>query len=284
MSEVTPAALCSLPSGMHFTLLLHQDAISRKLGALLQAAAVRGNRVLRAGELLDFYGRPSHPVRLSGFGEDAWAMSSIRVPCIPLSERLPVLNDEEQQRIAENLQPKLLAFRFSNYLAACATNFDNSNFAIPLRELSASLAAATPADINLQMELHTLLQEEDTELKSASWVAPNTVIIEAILAHCREAKMQSVDVGAIAEMAGKILEGRGGRCRLDPGEVGRRIKSLGFPTEPRDARGVKLRLTNAVCVRAQELAHRFDVPGARDVNVGVGDVGQIKYRPVPIPD
>ena len=263
MGEVTPAALCSLPSGMHFTLLLHQDAVSRKLAALLKATSVRGNPVLRAGELLDFYGAQAILCG-SGFGEDTWAISSIRVPCIPLSERLPVLNSEEQQRIAEDLQPKLLAFRFSNYLAACATTFDNSKFAIPLQELSASLAAATPADIHLQQELHTLLQEEDTEIKSASWVDPNTVIIEAILAHCREAKMQSVYVGAIAEMAGKILEGRGESRRLDPGEIGRRIKSLGFPAAPRDARGVKLRLTNAVCVRAQELAHQFDVPGARE--------------------
>jgi hypothetical protein len=90
------------------------------------------------------------------------------------------------------------------------------------------------------------------------------VIIEAILVHCREAKMQSVYVGAIAEMAQKILEGRGESRRLDPGETGRRIRNLGFSAEPRDARGVKLRLTNEVCVRAHELAHRFDVPAVRE--------------------
>lgn len=138
MSEVTPAALCSLPSGMRFTLLLHQDAVSRKLAALLKATAVRGNPVLRAGELFDFYGAQAILCG-SGFSEDTWAMSSIRVTCIPISERLPVLSDEEQQCIAENLQPKLLAFRFSNFLAACATSFDNSKFAIPLQDLRLAL-------------------------------------------------------------------------------------------------------------------------------------------------
>ena len=127
-----------------------------------------------------------------------------------------------------------------------------------------SLAAATPEDADLQGELHALLEEESAEIEAANWVDPNTVIVEAILAHCREAKMQSVYVGEIAAMAGKILEGRGDLRRLDAGETGRRIKNLGFSAEPRDAKGVKLRLTNEVCVRAHELAHHFDVPAVRE--------------------
>jgi hypothetical protein len=76
--------------------------------------------------------------------------------------------------------------------------------------------------------------------------------------------MESVYVGGIAEMAEKILEGRGEGRKLDPGEVGRRIKTLGFSTEARDARGVKLRLTTTVCVRVHELAHQCNVPGVHE--------------------
>jgi hypothetical protein len=54
---------------------------------------------------------------------------------------------------------------------------------------------------------------------------------------------------------------------------------LGFSTEPRDARGVKLLLTTAVCVRAHDLAHQLSVPAARECEcnaVGsVGGVGEI---------
>jgi hypothetical protein len=263
MSAVTPAGLCTLPSGMRLTLLLQQEAISPKLAALLKAASVRGNPILRAGQLRDLFGAQ---VILcdAGFDEETWVASSIRVPCVPTAGRLPVLNAEQQQRIAEEFQAKLLGFRLSHYPAASVTSFDTSKFTFPLQQLAMGLAAATPEDAELQAELHVLLQEENAEIEAANWVNPNTVIVEAILAHCREAKMQSVYVGEIAAMAGKILEGRGGLRRLDAGETGRRIKNLGFSAEPRDARGVKLRLTNGVCVRAHELAHRFDVPAVRE--------------------
>ena len=263
MSAVTPSGLCSLPSGMLLTLLLQHESISPKLAALLKAASIRENPVLRAGQLRDLFGAQ---VILcdEGFDEGAWVASSIRVPCIPTSGRLPVLDTEQQQRIADKFQAALLAFRFTNYRAACVTSFDPSKFAIPLQQLAMSLAAATPGDAELQAELHTLLKEENAEIDAANWVDPNTVIVEAILAHCREAKSKSVYVGEIAVMAGKILEGRGSLRRLDAGETGRRIKNLGFSAEPRDAKGVKLRLTNEVCGRAHELAHQFDVPAVRE--------------------
>jgi hypothetical protein len=60
-----------------------------------------------------------------------------------------------------------------------------------------------------------LLEEESAEIEAANWVDPNTVIVEAILAHCREVKLQSVYVGEIAAMAGKILERRGEPVRVE---------------------------------------------------------------------
>ena len=41
---------------------------------------------------------------------------------------------------------------------------------------------------------------------------------------------------------------------VDPGAFGKRLKLLGFATEPRDAKGKKLRLTEAVGARALQLA------------------------------
>ena len=169
MSAVTPAALCSLPSGMRLTLLLQQEAISPKLAAVLKAASVRGNPVLRAGQLLDLF---CAQVILcdADFDEEARVASSIRVPCMPTSGRLPVLNTELQQRIAEEFQAKLLGFRLSHYPAACATSFNTSKFAFPLRQLAMSLAAVTPEDADLQDELHALLEEESAEIEAENWI------------------------------------------------------------------------------------------------------------------
>jgi hypothetical protein len=268
LASVSPAGFCSLPSGMRFTLLLRDTNTSAKLSNLLGAAIRRDNPILKGGELRDLFGAQAILCE-TGFGVEGWSAGSICVPCLPSGQALPILDHAAQARIVKEYQPSLLAFRFANYESASSTRFDCSQFATPLQELAAALAAATPGDADLQRELHALLQDDNSEMESANWVDPNTVIVEAILVHCREAKMESAYVGAIAEMAEQILHGRGERRKLDPGEVGRRIKNLGFPTEPRDARGVKLRFTNAVCVRAQDLALQLKVPVCTMAGVGL---------------
>ena len=50
-------------------------------------------------------------------------------------------------------------------------------------------------------------------------------------------------VAEISNIAQAILNGRGDDSTIDPGAFGKRLKSLGFVTEPRDAKGKKLRLT-----------------------------------------
>jgi hypothetical protein len=275
LAALSPGEFSSLPSGMHLTLLLGETSISPRLANLLEAAIVRGSLISKGGALRDLFGAQAILCD-TGFDDDIWPLATIQIPCVPIPDRLQALDSEQQRKIVEEFQPRLLAFRISNYAAARATQFDSSQFSIPLRELSATLAAATPGDIELQSQLHELLHEEDREIKAKNRVEPNTVIVEAILLQCREAKLESIYVGEIAEAAEELLEGRGEGRRLDPGEVGRRIKNLGFATEPRDAWGVKLRLGNETCVRAHDLAHQFDAPGVRECPCrNVGNVGQI---------
>jgi DNA-directed RNA polymerase subunit RPC12/RpoP len=111
-----------------------------------------------------------------------------------------------------------------------------------------------------QAELHVLLEDENREVKPARWVSPGAVVIESLPALCREAKKPTAYVGEIADIAQVILKGRGENRNLDAGEVGRRLRAPGFTTEPRDSKGVKLRLSNAVCVWVQELATQFAIP------------------------
>jgi hypothetical protein len=275
LTALGPADFCSLPSGAGFTLLVSQTILSKKLSNLLDAAIRRDSAIPKGGELRDLFGAQVI-LRDAGFG-DAWPPGSIRIPCMSISEQLPVLDSEQEGRIVEELQPKLLGFRLSEFQAACTTRFDASNFAMALREPAAILAAATPGDVELQMELRGLLYEQTMQIMEENWVDLNTVIIESILFYCREGKMESVYVGEIAKVAEKILEGRGVARKIDPGEAGRRIRNLGFSTEPRDARGVKLRLNDAVCARAQELALQLDVPSVGESQCRhVGNEGKIE--------
>ena len=56
------------------------------------------------------------------------------------------------------------------------------------------------------------------------------------------------------------MKGRGEDSTIDPGAFGKCLKQLGFVTEPRDAKGKKLRLTEAVRDRALQLARDLEIP------------------------
>ena len=75
-----------------------------------------------------------------------------------------------------------------------------------------------------------------------------------------ESSGEAVYVSELSNLAQALLNGRGGDSRIDPGAFGKRLKLLGFVTEPRDAKGKKLRLTEAVHSRALRLARDLDIP------------------------
>jgi hypothetical protein len=123
------------------------------------------------------------------------------------------------------------------------------------------LAAATPDDAELQAEVFELLGEEDAESRSARWIDLSVIAVEAVLVACHESPGKAVYVSELSNIAQALLNGRGDASTIDPGAFGRRLKLLGFVTEPRDAKGKKLRLTEAVRERALQLARDLDIPG-----------------------
>ena len=263
LSDVTSASLRTLPSGMHFTLLIRQPLISPRLSNLLLAATRRSTAIPHGGELLDLFGAQIIWCD-EKFDSGTWPQALLRVPGVSTGDKLSKLNDEMRNQIADEFQSKLLAYRFARYVEAKGNQYDSSKFAMPLRGLANSLAAATPKDVELQAELAVLLEDENNEIRSANWVDLNSVIVESVLVVCREAAKQNVYVGELAEIVGVILKGRGEEGSIDAGEVGRRLKTLGFSTEPRDAKGVKLHLSNKVAAHAQNLANQFEAPGAAE--------------------
>ena len=206
LSDVTSASLRTLPSGMHFTLLIRQPLISPRLSNLLLAATRRSTAIPHGGELLDLFGAQIIWCD-EKFDTGTWPQALLRVPCVSNGNKLLKLDDEARSQIADDFQPKLLAYRFARYAEAKGNQYDSSKFAMPLRGLANSLAAATPKDVELQAELAVLLEDEDNGIRSANWVDLNSVIIESVLVVCREAAKQNVYVGELAEIAGGILKG-----------------------------------------------------------------------------
>jgi hypothetical protein len=263
MTGLTPAGLRSLPSGAGFTFLISQPTISDTLERLLNDASRRDQKIPFRGGLLDLFGAQVIHADSIPFGERL-VLRSIQIPMIPGGAQLPVFDPEVQHRVTADFQPKLLNFGRANLSAAHNLRFDSSKFIFPLREFAHSIAAATPDDAELQAEVFDLLQEKDAEIRDGKWIELSAVAVEAILVAWYESAGGVSYISDLAAIAQEILKGRGELSVIDPGALGKRLKLLGFRTEPRDAKGMKIRLTEDVCRRARQLARDLGIPEIND--------------------
>ncbi len=181
---------------------------------------------------------------------------------VPGGAQLPVFDPEMQHRVAIDFQGKLLNFRRTNLSAVCKLEYDSSKFTFSTRTLAHAIATGTPDDRELQADLFDLFREKDDELLAERWTALRSVAIEALLVAGHDSPGGLVYVSELAAIAQEILQRRGGDGAIDPGTFGKQLKLLGFLTEPRDAKGIKIRMNEDVCRRARQLARDF---GARDI-------------------
>jgi len=263
MTGLTPAGLRSLPSGAGFTFLVSQPTISDKLEALLDNASHRDQKIPYRGGLLDLFG--AQVIHTESIPADEFlSYRSIMIPMIPGGAQLPVLDPDFQHRLTEDFQAKLLNFRRANLRLARNLQFDSSKFVLPLRSLAHAVVAATPDDAGLQAEVFDLLREKDDEILAERWTALRSIAIAALLVAGHDSPGEVVYVSELATIGQEVLQRRGDNSAVDPGAFGRQLKSLGFRTEPRDAKGIELRMSEDVCRRAEQLARDFAVPHMAD--------------------
>lgn len=270
MTGLTPAGMRSLPSGAGFTFLISQP-ISDKLAILLDNASCRDRKIPHRGGLLDLFGAQVIHAESMPNGEFL-SHRSIAIPMIPRAVKLSVFDHDFQQRVTVDFQAKLVNFRRANLGVARKLQFDSSKFAFPLRMLAHDLAAATPNDAELQDEVFDLLREKDDEIRADRWTALSSVAIEALHVADYESPRRDVYVAELAAIAQEISSRRGGDSAINPGAFGKRLKLLGFHTEPRDAKGIKLRLTEDVSLRCQQLAREFGIPKLEDAERGASRI------------
>jgi hypothetical protein len=258
LTGVTPAGFRSLANGPRFTYIIDQAIVSDKLWRLLDDASVRDRKVPFHGRLLDLYGAQVIHTN-SVLAGDSWPLHSIQISMMPTGQILPVFDLDDERRVTEEFQSRLLSFRRTNLGAAFKLKFDTSQFTSALQNLAFSMAAATPDDIELQAEVFELLREEDEEVRAGRWIELSAVTLESLLVACHESA-KIVYVSDLARIAQEISWRRGEQAIVDPGAIGKRLKLLGFATE-RDAKGKKLRLTERVRCRAEQLAYNFGIHG-----------------------
>jgi hypothetical protein len=264
LTSVTPASFCSLASSARYTFLISQASVSDKLQKLLDDASRSDRKIPFRGRLLDLFG--VQVIQSDSFraGESS-PRRSIQISMIPTDRELPIFDLDAQRQIMGEFQSKLVSFRRVNLGAARRLQFDASQFTFAIRELAHSLAAATPDDAELQAEVFEMLREEDAEIRSGRWTDYSVVAAEAVLVAYKESPGGMIYVSDLANFAEVILARRSEESKFDPGKFGKQLKLLGFTTEPRDAKGKKLHLTEAVRGRAMQLLHDFGGSESADV-------------------
>jgi hypothetical protein len=253
-----PAGLWTLPMHWRPTLLLDAAELSVPVRKFLRASQSQGIRFPRNGQALDLCCAKvvcsPEPLR-----DAPLANLALQISLAPARRELPALSEEASQRIADEFQAKLLMYRFREYSHVSPPDFDVAGLTVPTQCLARSLASCIVGDANLQAGLLPLLRQQDQEFHVERSAGLEAVILEALLRCCHEEDRSNIRAGELAEVTNKILAKRGESLRISPETVGRRLKSLGFHTEPIGSGGNGLWLLGGVRVTIHKAALEYGV-------------------------
>lgn len=258
LTAENPAGLWTLPMHLRPTLLLDAAELSVPVQKFLRASNSQGIHFPRNGQALDLYCAKAvcspEPLRNSSL-----ASSALQISLAPTRRELPALSEEASHRIAEEFQAKLLMYRTKKYSHVRPPDFDVVGLTAPTQCLARSLAACIVDDDKLQAELVPLLRQQDREFQVERSAGLESVILEALLRCSHEGGRSTVRAAEVAEIANTVLARRGEILRISPETVGRRLKSIGFRTEPIGSGGNGLWLLGQVRASIHRLAREYGI-------------------------
>jgi hypothetical protein len=259
LSDVRAGSIGSLPLHWGLTIMLAEPRLVPEIERLLLAARQPDGYIVRGGRLMHAYGPiVTHGDYESGFG--GGMLTPIEIPVLPTAVPLPPLQREAEDRIADEFQAKLLGYRLANIRKVSEFSLNVSTLPACVAEVGRSLAACTPDDPELQIEIIKALQTQQAAMRAATWTDVDVVLVEALLFYCHEGKVDCVYVGEVGKTAMSILAGRGEPLKLAPKNVAARLRLLGVHIEARDKRGYRVLLTQALSRQLHGLARSFDAP------------------------
>lgn len=257
LREVTRRGLLSLPMELQLTLLIAQEHINPSLWGLLCASNYRNSNVSWREGLRNIYCSKAVYRKYKSAGDDC-GNDTLRVNLSPSRGRLPLLNARDMRELAEELQPKLLAYRRRNIAKVCQSQFDFPEFNSEIRILARVFGAAIVDAPDLQAGLDPLLREYHEETQEARLSDLRCVAIEAALYHCHNGGEEKLYVGKITSAANVIMKGRGQIAQLEAKEIGGIIRLLGLSPR-RDKSGYSIRLTDGIRRLIHQLAANYEV-------------------------
>ena len=256
LGEISLASLCSLPMNFSPSLFIERYDHSPQFQRVIRATRTRGS-IPSKGKLVCT--RCTTVIcseePLNGAIPDSHA---IEIPVTHTRVPLPVLNEDAQQSIAEEFQPKLLMYRLTNYAHVMSSGFEAASLTSSVNELARSLGRCVVDDPDRQADIIRLLEEKDAKVQEEDSWDLRVTVLEALLLLCHK-KKESIHVGEVADVCNSILERVGELLVLAPRTVGNKLRVLGLTTRRLDSAGRGLFLTAKIRERIHRLAWDYKV-------------------------
>ena len=265
LTEVTTSGLASLPTELGLTLAIDQPELREPVERLLNASRKRLIKVPQHGTLWSpYFSKVVHCTDQF----QASAIKGAKLLVAPNGHPVPLLDDQELARIARVFQPRLLSFRFAAYATVRTRIIEESISKAAAHAAISALPAAGFEDGELHVKLRDLVAESVIDASEDRWTDPSTVLIESMLFSCHLPNQTEGYMGQYADVMTTILSARGEERKIQPNQVGRMVRALGFKTEPRNSQGIKLILTETVRAKIHKLAYDFAVPSIETLVAG----------------
>jgi hypothetical protein len=250
--------LLRVPMSLQPTLILDEPDLRPAMQSILQASAHRGSYVSNGDGVQDLFGPKIICSRKPHFGTELEA-EVLRVALIPASGQVPILDQKEQESLAEEFQARFLGYYLRSFGNVQIPKFDVSDLAQPIQELARAFGAAVVGDEDLQSKILPLLKVKDEEIRADRASALESVVVEAGLFFIHQGGSSTVRAGSAAKKVEAIFKGRGSDQKVSPEQVGWAWKRLGIPSGRINRAGNGIELTVATSRLIHQLAISFGV-------------------------
>jgi len=273
-SDVSPAALYSVPSAITPTLLIDEFEAGGRAGdrdrlRLLRSGSTCDGHVIRGSNVYDTFCAKVVCSRQEP-SDAALASRAIFIPMLPTHRILPELDSAV---LADRFQPRLLNYRMKYYSQVKISNRPQvAEFTPRMRDLALALAAPVLGNPQLEAQLFQDLTGQNREARIARHGEPEWAVATALYLECHRTG-GTLTVGSLACTVSDVLEGNGETYELPPRKVGSILRSLGLNTEKLGNQGRGLRFTNQLVRRVHQLACELEIKRADILPYATVDAG-----------
>jgi hypothetical protein len=280
-SDISQAALYSVPSAIMPTLLIDEFGISSRAGdrdrlRLLRSGNTRGGRVIRGCNVYDTFCAKVLVSRQEP-SDAALASRAVFIPMLPTRRTLPHLDTDALQQVADRFQPQLLNYRLKHYSQVVTGDRPQvAEFGPRMRDLALALAAPVLGNPQLEAQLFQDLAAQDKEAKVARHGEPEWAVMTALFFDCHYTG-GTLTVGSLACTVSDVLAGNGETYQLSPRAVGSVLRSLGLNPEKLGNQGRGFRLTKQFVHQVHKLAFELGIKRTDILPYATVDAGYAGY-------